>query len=287
MKKEITFFNNPNPVATGIEPQASGMSIQLEVITPTVAQRLLDGNTDNRPAKPRHVKFLADQMRAGAWKVTGDPVKIAASGRLLDGQHRLMAIVESGTTQHVYVARNCEEEIFSVLDTGRTRSAGDVLAIAGMKNANNLAAAAKLLYLYDNDMLATMGHKLKVATHQALLEYVQGRDLDSFVTQGLTWYTRCRLLAAAEWIVLYYLLAQKNPKKGFDFMQQIATGLNLTEGHPVYLLRTKLAAAREGRFNFTPAERMALTIKAWNALREGKKIGMLTWRMSEGFPVIV
>jgi hypothetical protein len=122
---EIAFFKNPDTItASDVLPKTSAMIIELEVITPEIAQQILSGNTDNRPAKPKHVKFLADQMRAGAWQVTGDPVKISASGRLLDGQHRLMAVVESGTTQNLYVARDCEEEIFSVLDTGRARSAG-------------------------------------------------------------------------------------------------------------------------------------------------------------------
>jgi hypothetical protein len=285
---EIAFFKNPDTItASDVLPKTSAMIIELEVITPEIAQQILSGNTDNRPAKPKHVKFLADQMRAGAWQVTGDPVKISASGRLLDGQHRLMAVVESGTTQNLYVARDCEEEIFSVLDTGRARSAGDVLATAGKKNSNNLAATAKLLYLFEKGTLSTMGQKQKIATHQTLLQYVNSHDLDPSVLQAAMYYGRCRLLNFPEWAVLHYLLEQKEPQRGHAFLSQIMTGLNLTDGHPVYLLRIRLQQARDGRFNFTAVERLALTIKAWNALREGKTIGQLVWRMSEGFPRIV
>ncbi|QMW06396.1 hypothetical protein [Spirosoma foliorum] len=262
------------------------MTIQLELITPELAQQILDGNTDNRPCKERHVKFLADQMRSGDWQVTGDPIKISASGRLLDGQHRLRAILLSETAQHVYVARHCEEEIFSVLDTGRARSASDVLATSGMKNFTCMAAAIKLLILKERGSLPTMGGKVKVITHAEILDFARKYDLEESTTKAHAWVKRCKLLNPGEWTALHHLLSGVDSKQATDFLNQISTGLNLTEGHPVFLLRTKLQLARDGRFNFTPAERMALTIKAWNALREGKKIGQLTWKNYEEFPEI-
>lgn len=290
---EITFFKNPDkatpamPKPSVVTPPPHTMTVELETITPQLAQAFIDGNTNNRPVKERHVKFLADQMIAGAWQVTGDPIKISTSGRLLDGQHRLMAIILSQTTQSVYVARNCEEEIFSVLDTGRARSASDVLATSGMKNYTCLAAATKLLILHQRGVLASMGGKAKLTTHASILEFAQQNDLEEATTKAHAWVSRCRLLNVGEWAALHFLLSRVHPKQSFDFLQQISTGLNLTEGHPVFLLRTKLQLARDGRFNFSPAERMALTIKAWNAVRAGKTLGQLTWKNYEDFPEIV
>jgi len=286
---KITFVQNPDAIAstpTPVEKQVTDMHLQLETITPELAQQFLDRNTDNRPHKERHVRFLADQMRAGAWQITGDPIKIGKSGRLLDGQHRLMAIVQSETTQRLYVARDCEEEIFAVLDTGRSRSAADVLATAGLKNSTAVSAAAKLLIMHERGVLAIMGGKQRAATNAQILAYTAQHDVEASASKASAWSKRCKLLNPGEWVAMHYLLAKKAPQQADEFLQQITTGLNLTEGHPVLILRQRLQAARDGRFNFTAAERMAMTVKAWNAHREGRKIGQLTWKNYEEFPEI-
>ncbi|MBC3785741.1 hypothetical protein [Spirosoma utsteinense] len=288
---DIKFVQNPEaPLPSNPKPladQVTTMHLQLETITPELAQQLLDKNTDNRPLRDRHVLFLSNQMKAGAWQITGDPVKVARSGRLLDGQHRLAAIVRSETAQWVYVAWNCEEEIFSVLDTGRNRSSADVLATAGMKNYVSMSAAAKLLIFHERSRMSSVNNNGRQTTNAVILEYVTTHDLNDSATRAAAWAKRCRLLNQGEWVALHYLLSQKNAKQATEFLQQVSTGLNLTEGHPVFHLRSRLQAARDGRFNFTPAERMALTVKAWNAVRNDRKLGQLVWKNFEEFPEII
>jgi hypothetical protein len=266
----------------------TNMHVQLETMTPELAAELLEKNTDNRPVKERHVSFLSDQMLSGAWQVTGDPIKVSRSGRLLDGQHRLRAICLSRTTQSIYVAWDCEEEIFSVLDTGRSRSASDVLSTAGIKNYTLLASAAKLLLMQERGVLSNMANKQRMATNSAVLAYVQKHDLGESGVKAQAWTKRCKLLNPAEWCALHYLFTQMSKKQADAFLEQISTGLQLTEGHPVFLLRQKLQAARDGaRYNYTASERMALTVKAWNAYRSAKMISHLVWRPTDEFPEIL
>ncbi|GAB3550283.1 hypothetical protein [Spirosoma fluminis] len=263
------------------------MELALESITPQVATAMLEGNHSNRPFRKRHVKFLADQILAGAWQVTGDPIKVSTSGRLLDGQHRLMAIVQSNQTVSLFVARNCPDEIFSVLDTGAMRSAGDVLATAGMKSHAALAATAKLLIYHQRGVMAQLNNVGRQTTNAQILEFASANHLDPAVTVGYRMAGRSKLLNVSEWSALYYLLGKHSEEDALGFLHQLSTGINLTEGHPILLLRQKLESARDGRFNFTAAERLALAIKAWNAHRQNKKIGQLTWRISENFPEIL
>jgi hypothetical protein len=110
-------------------------SLEFDNITPQIAKTLLEHNTHNRPLNLPHVKFLAKQMKQGQWKMDGDPIKVSATGRILDGQHRLHAIVESDTTQQIIILYNVPDESFSVIDTGRVRQAADVLSITGYSDS--------------------------------------------------------------------------------------------------------------------------------------------------------
>ncbi len=66
------------------------------MITPAFAAELLNKNTENRPMSRHKVAKWVDQMETGKWKLTHQGVAISDAGVLLDGQHRLQAIVEYG-----------------------------------------------------------------------------------------------------------------------------------------------------------------------------------------------
>lgn len=115
-------------------------SNRIELITPEKAREYMKGNTYNRPLSKACVDALADQMRRGQWKMNGEPIIFSGSGKLLDGQHRLAAVIRSGTSVEMAVARGVDEDAFVTIDTGKGRTAGDVFAIAGIKCYNNISA---------------------------------------------------------------------------------------------------------------------------------------------------
>lgn len=122
------------------------ISFNIETITPEVASRLLESNTRNRSVRRLQVdKYTAD-MALGRWfDATAEPIKVAADGTLLDGQHRLMACVKSNTPFVATVARGLPAEAMEFLDSGEARDAGDVLSINGHRNSHQLSAAASTL----------------------------------------------------------------------------------------------------------------------------------------------
>jgi hypothetical protein len=71
------------------------MKVQVQNIGPSEASALLARNVSNRPLRPRYIESLARQMLDGYWQLVGDPIRVADNGRLLDGQHRLHAILAS------------------------------------------------------------------------------------------------------------------------------------------------------------------------------------------------
>lgn len=99
------------------------------MITPNLAKEYLTENTGNRQINKGNLEFLLNEMRSGRWRVTHQGIAISRSGRLLDGQHRLAAIVESGTSQSMLVTTGLEDDDFGAIDFGKTRTIADVTGL--------------------------------------------------------------------------------------------------------------------------------------------------------------
>lgn len=124
------------------------MRMTVELVTPEIALRWLAMNQSNRPISEDLVKRYAEDMKAGRWKTTHQGIAFDASGLLLDGQHRLRAIVRAKIGMRVVVFRDCDRESFDRLDTGRKRTAADALAIDGADSARAVAAIARSIIVF-------------------------------------------------------------------------------------------------------------------------------------------
>lgn len=104
-------------------------SFSIETITPNVAQNILDHkNYGNRKIRPSVVERYARIMLAGDWHLSPEAIVISKTGRLLNGQHRLSAVVKSGVTVQFLTIRGPADNVFSVLDRGAIRSTADALS---------------------------------------------------------------------------------------------------------------------------------------------------------------
>lgn len=102
-----------------------------ELVTPKKAEDWLNVNTNNRHLSAGVAEKYAADMTAGRWTECVAPIVFYDDGDLADGQHRLFAIVESGTTQRFLVTRNLSREAGLNIDTGRVRTVVDNARISG------------------------------------------------------------------------------------------------------------------------------------------------------------
>lgn len=106
------------------------MKTEKITVTPLQAANWLDsGNYENRAVRKAWVKELAGMIRRGEFKLTHQGIAFDCFGRLIDGQHRLMAIVEAGVSVQTLVTFNAEASIFNALDCGARRSFADMYGI--------------------------------------------------------------------------------------------------------------------------------------------------------------
>lgn len=106
-------------------------SVEKILITPEMAKNLLEKNVTNRRLAPATVKKYAYEMSSGSWMSTHQGIAIDESGQVIDGQHRLSAIVLSGvsilTTLSIY--EGDVKTLMIPLDRGKMRTMSDVSGV--------------------------------------------------------------------------------------------------------------------------------------------------------------
>jgi len=124
-------------------------TFEVVTMTPQWASQLL-GQTKqrNRKFKRRHLERLTSTIQSGNWYITAQGIALDQDNNILDGQHRLAAVVRAEKPIQIMLGRNLDPGIFNVVDTGSTRTAGDALDILGSSKGKTVAAALKNYQLY-------------------------------------------------------------------------------------------------------------------------------------------
>ncbi len=147
------------------------MDIQQTIITPEDASHLMEKNIINRLLSPRRVNALAQSISHGEWQFDGNPIRLTSDGRLLDGQHRLAAIIQADQAVPVLLIRGMPAESQLVIDTGRSRSFSDYLRMQGVANTLRVAASVRLLANIDSGNYYTGSWREFFLSNTALWSY--------------------------------------------------------------------------------------------------------------------
>lgn len=119
------------------------MELNRILVTPEMANDYLKANSGNRNIRESVVRAYAADMKNGTWYQKDglvNPVSFSKTGRLIDGQHRLHAIIRSGVPIWCYVVTGAEEDAFYYFDGGEKRRLSDQI---NSPNAANAAAVSK------------------------------------------------------------------------------------------------------------------------------------------------
>ena len=101
------------------------ITAKVETITPEIAKTMLGENVNNRRISRDNVNLFAREIRNGEWRFNGEAIKFGKDGRLLDGQHRGLAVIAADKPLTTLVIRGLEDETQQTMDSGKTRTLGD------------------------------------------------------------------------------------------------------------------------------------------------------------------
>jgi hypothetical protein len=256
--------------------------VSIERIGPDEAREYLLSNTKNRNLNDQHARRLRDLMVAGDWWMNGETIIFGLDGTLLNGQHRLVAIVQAGVFVDVLVVRGIDEEAFRTLDGGRVRTTGEVLGIEGEKNANNVAAAVQALLSFvdaGGNVYHSSSHGRKATpslTFRVLAAFPQIRDSVSAMKRNT-------LFRNQHSYALHVLFSFVSPRVADDFACVLADGHH-DIGRPFVVFRESLV--RTPIRNDLRRAYAAKAIKAFNAEVSGDRPKMFKFNVGEEFPTI-
>lgn len=187
-------------------------------MTPEMAKKYLENNFEkNRSIKAYKVDQYASDMMSGRWDINAcDPIMISETGKLLNGQHRLTALVKTGRTLIMEVRTNVPEESYVNMDQGACRTISEMIDI---KQPASVSAVARIEYClkYSNGTLvsslrgqlggAGSGAKRK-PPHADLIRYCQqhGDRLLEYVRTGSKMKNACNRLTINQYAGFVALL---------------------------------------------------------------------------------
>lgn len=268
----------------------SNPTASFRTITPAMAKRFLEKNTNNRSMNEVNLAGIVSEMNRKNFHLTGESIKIAENGDLLDGQHRLMAIVKTGQSIKMLVVEGLENTSFKYIDTGRKRQASDVLAIEKIKNPAKIAAMCKFIINFQR------GNFIHAATQRAdrFKARLTNADISTFVEKNKEsiydsypygFNRQNKLISGTFLSSFHYIVKKIDEVKADDFCHKLGTGEDVQKDSSISLLRQRLLADIRAKNKMKPLEKMALICKAWNLYRSNKKVTILTWNSTrEAFP---
>ncbi|MGI5121467.1 hypothetical protein ACQEU5_18325 [Marinactinospora thermotolerans] len=264
------------------------MQANIVSVTPEIAKKWLERNQNNRPLSRTTVEQLVKQIKRGEWQLTHQGIAFDESGRLLDGQHRLHAIIKAGATVEMMVFQGAPSSSFTVLDTGRKRTGKDVLSLSGEANTAHLASALRGLYLYQTNPDSAWSGSHSIVSNEQLVEILEANPgMREALLKAAAINRAIRMTITAATIGWYVTSKARPDIDQSAWLEGLTTGADLKVGDPRLTLRNttlSLAAGKIVRRRENSREHLFYYIKSWNAWVEGRELKILRRSSNEKMP---
>lgn len=213
------------------------IQVKREVITPAIAEKMLETNTHNRTLQPRLVNQYARDMLAGNWREHHQGIAFDIDGVLCDGQHRLHAVVVSGVSIPMFVTRGLSKSSADTIDVGKIRTTTDVFTLDGVNRAARIVPIITMLSYITRRVAWHPGNApTKTEIRQIYEKYRASADWAAFGENGgLPGSLRSASPGCA--LLLFHL---KDPCKADEFRSLLGLPVNQTADSPVLATRTML-----------------------------------------------
>lgn len=257
---------------------------EMVLVAPETASRWLAASPGNRSTSKGTVSKYARMMGAGRWYITGtDAICFDTNGHLINGHHRLLAVIESGAHVWMEVARNVPAEARDVIDSGKARSFADRKQFEGERIPHLLAAVARWLYRYDHNDMKSSAPVADMELDDSIRRHPMVRGAVARIDDS-----RAPLIRNAPIAFVLTLAMEKDEQAADEWVSGLRTGLGFNSpDDPTYVLHKRLQQNRTAKQKERPITIAAFAVKSWNARRLGKPLRILKWNTDvEDFPVI-
>jgi hypothetical protein len=204
---------------------------ELKEVSPEYAQELLNLSMGNRKISADYVLSLAVAMESGKWISEASEVVLDEDNVLIDGHHRLHAVIAYGKPVTLAFKRGVSTNARNVIDTGRVRAMSDLFKMFRPDETHVTRRKAALVMCCS---LLMPGRKVQLKTLDAYdAWYRQFKDgINMVIETGLNEAMYKQAVAGA------FAFAHKtNPIKVTAFMERVRDGAGLGIGEPAHTIR--------------------------------------------------
>lgn len=254
-------------------------------VGPALAEVLVQNNAHNRDRSELFVKSLSWDMQNDNWEFNGEPLIFGWNGELLDGQHRLYAVIDCGLTIDFMVTTGINPDAFRSINQGRTRTRRQVRQIVERgseiksSSLSTTVAVALGVYQYKQGVNSFQSRYLAPHTTPEIMSFIDanpGIIASANAGQRLSHRKSRPGIRAYPKVIgtFHYLAGEIDPVYLETFIVDLEKGIGLDANDPIYLAREKLSRLYDGRgsaMGTTDAQQaeMQVIVKAWNACRAG------------------
>lgn len=259
-------------MATPLRTKTAPVRAEIITVTPHMARAWLAENGSNRSLRRILIRTYANEMMAGRWRVTGEAIQFGTDGRLLNGQHRLNAVIMADTAVPMLVVSGVDPDAQLVMDSGAKRTASDALSFLGVPNAAIVAAIGRLALqvAYSPDAFNSY-----VPTHSELAEWVESHGQ---VHRSATFASTSAKKIAMQPAVVGYthmVLSGIDVFAAESFWTAVADQVAAYPGDPAVALARRLNVARRERETLPKHALLSMVYRAWNVRRDGRAMSIV------------
>jgi hypothetical protein len=234
-------------------------TMTIETIGPDRAEEYLAANRGNRNIVQAHVAALARDIRNGQWMFNAQPICFSASGRLLNGQHRLTAVLEADQAIEVLVMRGLPENAFPTYDKQAKKAPALDEMFEDFGDKALISATAVLLWRREKRPANEPNARPTASEiRDVIRDHPELIRLRGFARK-LVRYGRASALVYAA-----YHIMRDNRALGRVFLDRLETAANLPAGHIILRLRDRLIDLRKADQNTQIDEILA----AWDRFQK-------------------
>ena len=254
------------------------------------AKELLANNDHNRKLSPTRIRKFADEMQNGMWVYNGESIIVSESGRLLDGQHRLHAIIEADAEIELELIQDVPDEdggvdTFLTINT-ENRTNTDALWIDGFQtDTPQIAKLMSFKEAFNSRKLAQKASGVKLLNHEAVelaREFTEEEAL-RIIARARMLAKRCDLLALNFWLLAVYVFDQL--EHGNEFLEALAEcdSSQAKEGNAVhaYVQMLKKWKTQKLGGNYVSKGKWIGMFKAYDAMIHNKKMKVIRFSRAE------
>jgi len=189
------------------------MNVNVVDMNPILAEKILSLNVKNRKLATTNLSSTVYKMRTGKWHENGESIIIGSDGVLKDGQHRLEATIKANHSWKAVLVTGVNSNVMSSIDTGKNRSASDVLTLNGYTYGTLKASSAKLILV--NRYSADSAKQTNIC-NQSVLDYVSLNNdkLDAIISMIYPLYCKQnnKVFSSSFLCFMFDKLMEKNTK---------------------------------------------------------------------------